>query len=99
MNYPIPPPVVSLILLLGAAGAGFYLYLRSLKAGPGPGRVISFFIFWFFIILSPTSSFFPIKDVIYEHRVYLSSLGFFVIFVVCLNMLFGRLWKKQIGNP
>ncbi len=99
LNYPIPPPVVSLILLLGVAGAGVYLYLRSLKAGPGPGRVISFFIFWFFIILSPTSSFIPIQDVIYEHRVYLPSLGFFVILVVCLNMLVGRLGKKRPANP
>jgi hypothetical protein len=99
LNYPIPPPVVSLILLLGVAGAGVYLYLRSLKVGPGPGRVISFFIFWFFIILSPTSSFIPIKDVIYEHRVYLPSLGFFVISVLCLNMLFDRLGKKRPDNP
>lgn len=27
---------------------------------------------WFFVILSPTSSFVPIKDPIYEHRMYLS---------------------------
>lgn len=98
LNYPIPPPVVSLILLLGAAGAGVYLYLRSRKAGPVPGRVISFFIFWFFIILSPTSSVIPIQDVIAEHRVYLPSLGFFVIAVVCLYMLFDRLGRKRPDN-
>ena len=42
-------------------------------------RLGSFFILWFFILLSPTSSIVPIIDVIFEHRVYLASMGFFVI--------------------
>lgn len=40
---------------------------------------ISFFIFWFFIILIPTSSFMPIEDVLFERRLYLPSLGFIFI--------------------
>ena len=36
---------------------------------------------WFFIILSPTSSFIPIRDPLFEHRMYL-SLAAVIVFVV-----------------
>ena len=42
-----------------------------LKSAPAAG----FCGVWFFVILSPTSSFMPIKDVIFEHRMYLSLAG------------------------
>lgn len=42
-------------------------------------RLGSFFIFWFFIILAPTSTIIPIIDPIFEHRIYLASAGIFVI--------------------
>lgn len=45
-------------------------------------RVISFFILWFFLILAPTSSVALLPDVIFEHRMYLPSLGYFVIFAL-----------------
>jgi len=43
-------------------------------------RLISFGIFWFFITLSVESSIIPTQDVIFEHRVYLPSVGFFIVF-------------------
>jgi len=42
-------------------------------------RIFSFGIFWFFLTLSIESGFIPISDVIYEHRTYLPSFGFFLI--------------------
>jgi len=39
-------------------------------------RLVSFGIFWFFITLMPESSFWPNRDLIYEHRLYLPMLGF-----------------------
>jgi tetratricopeptide (TPR) repeat protein len=36
---------------------------------------------WFFVILSPTSSFVPIKDVAFEHRMYLPLAGVIVVAV------------------
>ena len=39
-------------------------------------KSIAFGIFWFFITLSVESSFIPIKDVIFEHRLYLPMVGF-----------------------
>lgn len=43
-------------------------------------RAGSFFIIWFFITISPTSSILPIRDVFVEHRLYLPSLGVFFVF-------------------
>ncbi len=93
LNIPIPPPIVSLVVLLSIVGFALYLYRRS--QGASTERVVSFFILWFFIILSPTSSFIPIIDVIFEHRVYLASLGFFVIFTIAVDGAINRLLKTR----
>lgn len=92
LNLPVWPPAVSLLLLIGIAATGVYLFFRS-RGAPGVGLFVSFFIFWFFIILSPTSSFVPIIDVIYEHRLYLASLGPFTIFVIGADALISRLLR------
>jgi tetratricopeptide (TPR) repeat protein len=36
----------------------------------------AFMIFWFYLTLSVESSFIPIRDVIFEHRLYLATAGF-----------------------
>jgi len=54
-------------------------------------RVISFGIFWFFLTLSVESGFIPIIDVIFEHRTYLPSFGFFLVLSSVLYIL---LWDK-----
>ena len=51
-------------------------------------RIISFGIFWFFLTLSVESSFIPISDLIFEHRTYLPSFGFFLILYSGLYELF-----------
>src|SRR3989338_2630221 len=43
-------------------------------------RLISFGILWFFLTLSVESSFIPIHHVIFEHRLYLPSVGFVIAF-------------------
>jgi len=47
-------------------------------------RFIAFGIFWFFITLSVESSIIPIKDVIFEHRVYLPSVGIMIAFSIAV---------------
>jgi hypothetical protein len=42
---------------------------------------------WFYIGLSPVQSFVPIIDVIFEHRAYMPSIGFFIAFVVAYEGL------------
>lgn len=111
--YPIPPPIVSLIIIAAVLVSAFFLLWRDRRASAAEkedtletavserarGRIASYFILWFFITLSPTSSFIPIIDVIFEHRLYLASLGFFVITVLFVDWLsytiFGRFSKKD----
>ncbi len=105
LNIPITMPIISLIILLIIIGIGGWLLLRSRKdtAGTGTGnsnrsggsgRVAAFFIFWFFILLSPTSSFIPIIDVIFEHRLYLASLGFFTLAALFIDRVFSGSTEK-----
>jgi len=51
-------------------------HLSSRGADPS-ARVIGFGLLWFFLALSVESSFIPILDIIFEHRVYLPSIGVF----------------------
>lgn len=98
LNMPIPPPFVSLLILIAAAGAGAYMIISTQKRPETRRRVAGFFIFWYFIILSPTSSIVPIIDAIYEHRVYLPSLGFFTILVLLIDSVAVRLLETKKGD-
>ncbi len=70
------PAVLGGILVLG-------LCLWAAGKLYGKNRLISFAILWFFVLLLPESSLFPIKDVIYEHRLYLPVAAFAIV-LVCL---------------
>ncbi|MBI3756102.1 MAG: hypothetical protein HY265_08090 [Deltaproteobacteria bacterium] len=95
LNFPIPPAFVALIILLGVIGFAVYLLLkRKTDNGDGQRSLIAFFILWFFIILSPTSSFIPIIDVIFEHRLYLASVGFFTLFSLAFDRGFEYFGKR-----
>ncbi len=67
-----PSTLISVIFLLLLLSAVVLLFKRW--------KIGSFALAWFFIILAPTSSFIPLIDVIFEHRVYLASTGFFLLF-------------------
>ncbi|HTP51501.1 MAG TPA: tetratricopeptide repeat protein [Anaeromyxobacteraceae bacterium] len=68
---------------LAAAGAAAalalatWLWVRAERAqGPAPAeRIGAFGIYWWFLLLAPTSSIIPVVDLAVEHRVYLASLG------------------------
>ncbi len=74
----------SLVMLLGIVAAGVLLFKKY--------RLISFGICWFFIALAIESSFVPINDVIFEHRTYLPSVGFFLIIAF---LVFEFLWSRN----
>lgn len=63
-------------ILLGIFLFGLWQYNRR--------KLLFFGIFFFFITISLESSFIPIADVIAEHRVYLPSVGFFLLEAVFL---------------
>jgi len=58
---------LALIFLIGMVGYG----VRSIKKRP----VIAFSIFYFLVTLSIESSIIPIRDALFEHRLYLPMLG------------------------
>jgi len=51
---------------------------------------------WFFVILAPTSSFIPIKDLAFEHRMYLSLAAVVVLGVAIARFALGRL-SARVG--
>ncbi len=57
-------------------------------------RLISFGIFWFFITLLVESSLIPIADVIFEHRVYLPSVGAFIAITTSVFIIAERLRNR-----
>lgn len=88
------PVLVSFLFLLAIATFGAYLLYSTRRAASptaattvagGGGwfaapeyRLAGFGILWFFITLSVESSIIPIVDVIFEHRLYLPSVGSFL---------------------
>ncbi len=69
-----PAVLASTAMIFATLGLAWYLRRRS--------PVGSFSIVWFFVTLAPTSSFVPIVDVIFEHRLYLPMVG------LCLSFPF-----------
>ena len=67
----------SLAFIAVIIGAAAWMIYKSRNSCPHL-RFISFGILWFFLGLSIESSFIPIIDLIFEHRLYLPSFGAFI---------------------
>lgn len=94
---PFDPEVAAsflfLVLLLVTGGL---LYRRSSRATGQDERLfrlMAFGIFWFFLALSVESSVLPLNDLIFEHRLYLPSVGIF------LGATAGLLWVRRRMAP
>lgn len=72
-----------LIVILSLLVCGMYLLKKSRPAA----RFAAFGIFWFFLSLSVESSFIPTNDLAFEHRLYMPSVGFFLVLVSVLFVL------------
>ncbi len=104
-DYPIyhsffePQVAISFLFLLSILSCGLYLYRRS-RAEETRDRHLyrlgSFGIFWFFLTLSGESSIIPILHVIFEHRVYLPSVGFFIALSSIVALASTR-WNDKTG--
>ena len=75
-----PAVILSALFLAGLIGLAWYI--RRVEP------VVSLAILWFFITLSPTSSFIPILDTMFEHRLYLPMVGVCLAFPVVMTRLF-----------
>ncbi len=74
---------LSFSFLLALFLSGAYLFVSYRKRYPQTGLVM-FGLLLFFIGLGPESSVVPLNNVIYEHRMYLPSIGIFIILSVAL---------------
>lgn len=94
-------PLFSLLVLTALAALAGWCYLKSSRlkqTGEGEGallRLTGFGILWFFITLTVESSVIPIRDVIFEHRLYLPSVGAFLAVAALLASLSVRLPQKR----
>jgi tetratricopeptide (TPR) repeat protein len=100
-----PAVLLSMVFLMSLFGLAIYLLRRARTAGlrESPGgdarypdaaalfRLAGFGILWFFVTLSVESSVIPIADVIFEHRLYLPSVGAFLAITSLGFALAGRL--------
>lgn len=97
-------PEVFLSFLFLAALFVFLIVLFALSAASGNafGLLISAGGLFFFIALSIESSIIPIQDAIFEHRLYLPSVGAFIAFATAVFYLFERVsprFRFFRGNP
>jgi len=86
-------PALALAALLLAA---LWCWAWSRREGPPAStrraaRLFAFGFLWFLVLLAPTSSVVPLRDVIEEHRVYLASWGVLTALAAAASLLFDRL--------
>ncbi len=95
-DYPIhhsllePAVLFSFLFLSLLGGLAVYLTFSSQY------RLVAFGLLWFFVTLSVESSIIPIRDVIFEHRLYLPGVG--LMLAASAGVVEGlRRWRMGIG--
>ncbi len=83
------PTILSFIGHLLVVAACVHVYRKK------GWTLIPFGAAWFYITLSPTQSFVPILDIIFEHRLYLPSIGFFIAFIAAFEGVFDWIEKRR----
>jgi tetratricopeptide (TPR) repeat protein len=81
----------SFVFLAILFGLSIYILFRYRDSAPHT-RLISFGIIWFFVNLLLESSIIPLNNVIFEHRMYLPSVGVFLALSTVIFMVIDR-WK------
>jgi hypothetical protein len=95
-DYPIAktlfefPTILSLAGHVSVMSATYWLYKRKGLF------LIPFGVAWFYIGLSPVQSIVPIIDIIFEHRIYMPSIGFFIAFVAAYEGFFAWWEAKRL---
>jgi hypothetical protein len=102
-DYPVyhtfftPEVLLSFLFLFLMVIAGLYAHNRYKNNQPYTS-IIVFGIAWFFLTLSVESSVIPIVDVIFEHRVYLPSIGFFLALITSVYIGIKKFTEKWRGD-
>jgi len=94
-----PTVIGSAILLAAILAFGIFLcratFKRDSSLASTSARLCAFGFLWFFLTISAESSIIKIKDLMFEHRLYLPSVGMFIAAVALVTMLHRRLKTKQ----
>ena len=85
-----PPTTLIALLFLAGIVAGAVLLARVRP-------LYSFCVSYFLIMLLPSSGLVPIVDVIFEHRLYMPCLGFFLLICCVVDELYVRLERINAG--
>jgi tetratricopeptide (TPR) repeat protein len=100
-DYPVyhsffdPKVFFSFLFLAALFVTAVFLFIRSRSSLSR--RLLAFGIALFFITLSVESSIIPIADVIFEHRLYLPSIGL-LIALSAMTVSFGEKLRKRYGR-
>lgn len=86
------PVALSALFLFGIFLSAVWAYARSRtdSSAAWPLRFFSFGVVWFFVTISMSSSIIPLDDMIFEYRLYLPSIGFFI----AIMALGAVVWQK-----
>lgn len=88
---------VFLVALAAGAVALIALARRWAEEEAAAARAAGFGVLWFFLVLSVTSSFVPLADVLVEHRLYLACWGVFLAVAVGAERLVARVGPRQVA--
>lgn len=100
-DYPIAEALFefpTIISFVGYIGLWIFGICVMIKRKP----VISFCVLWFLIVLVPSSSVIPIRDVIFEHRLYTPLASASILMTICILFIKDGLrvnWRKFESIP
>ena len=80
---------LALLALLALVGAAVHLRRRE--------PLISFGILFYLAVLAPSTSFYPVLDFAAERRMYLPSIGFFLVLALMISRLAGTSPRAKLG--
>ncbi len=86
---------LSLHILLLCSSVGTLLIMRK-RQRLSYLVLLPFGILWFYLTISVESSFIPIPHLIFEHRLYLPSAGFFTAVSAGLYLLYRQRWLRHL---
>lgn len=92
-------PVVSSFREAAIPGLAMLALLVATIVAWRRSPALAFSGIWFFGVLLPTSSFIPIQDVIFEHRMYLSLAAVITLAVVAVDGLLFRAFPAFSSRP
>ncbi|MBI2401073.1 MAG: tetratricopeptide repeat protein [Deltaproteobacteria bacterium] len=91
----VPEVLASFVFICVLFFGAVYLFFRFLKGGGAYLALISAGTLWFFITISVESSIVPIKDLIFEHRLYLPAAGAAIVASAAVFFIAGRFSRAE----